>query len=281
MSQHFVADNDIALSNGETERAPTPRPVGGDHVDAVSELARSCKAILDSYLAYDFDALYMLPIIFCKLSQTSHHSLLSTHEPNPAVRTVYAAVVLLKLYVAASTPGEMMNIIKKDELQVQDYLSRLVQHFQRIMDRDSQIPHAKFLFVLQRLNERYTSLLRQDEKRQASRRMGVPVPSRMQGPGGMPGPAQGLHLLSEVAMGGAQGVAQAQAQAAAAAQQNGTPLPGPQGQGGAPWYPPGHPMSGMQAAAVPNGVAIDPMAYGQLNGQFAGFGRFSFFSTFS
>ena len=60
----------------------------------------------------------------------------------------------------------MMHIIKKDELDVEGYLAKLQHRFQAIMDRDSQIPHAKFLFVVQRLNERYMTILRDVEKRQ-------------------------------------------------------------------------------------------------------------------
>lgn len=56
----------VAPFNGDADRAPAQRIVGADHVDALGELARSCKSILDSYLDYDFDSLYMLPIIFCE-----------------------------------------------------------------------------------------------------------------------------------------------------------------------------------------------------------------------
>ncbi|KAF2093736.1 hypothetical protein NA57DRAFT_22150, partial [Rhizodiscina lignyota] len=213
--------------NGDADKAPAQRIISAEHVDALSELARSCKAILDSYLAYDFDSLYMLPIIF-------------------SVRTVYATVVLLKLYVAATTPGEMMSIIKKDELYVEVYLSRLQQRFQAIMDRDSQIPHAKFLFVVQRLNERYMTILRDVEKRQTKRQSGVPPPAKMLRSDAPPTQAEGLHLLSAVAMGGTP----AAPNGAPNQQTPGIPTPQSQGQTPQSWYPPNE-MPGVHPHGMP------------------------------
>lgn len=204
---------------------------------------------------------------------------------SPAVRTVYTTVVLLKLYVAATTPGEMMNIIKKDELRVESYLNRLQKHFQAIMDRDSQIPHAKFLFVIQRLNERYMTILRDVEKRgngDPEQQPRNPPPPKMLRTD-VPAPHQGLRLLSEVAMGGAPPMPHSAPASAASQQMRGLP-PGhgpphphhqpthPAQQQNGQWYPPQtpHPM-----AQVPIGMPIDPMAYGQYNGQFAGFGEFA------
>lgn len=166
----------------------------------------------------------------------------------------------------------MMNIIKKDELYVESYLAKLQQRFQDIMDRDSQIPHAKFLFVVQRLNERYMTILRDVEKRQTKRSLHVPPPAKMlKSDGPPPSQAGGLHLLSEVAMGGTPG-----AQNGAAHQQTPHGMPTPQSQGSQAqtpqaqgWYPPN------DMSTLPQGVAIDPMAYGQYNGQFAGFGKLS------
>jgi hypothetical protein len=72
-----------------------------------------------------------------------------------AVRVIYAVVVIIKLYIAATGPGDIASIIKRDELHIEQYLERLQSLFQTIMDKDKLSPHSKFLWVIQRLVERY------------------------------------------------------------------------------------------------------------------------------
>jgi len=162
--------------------------LGTHHVDALAACQTACRHILDDFIYLDFDILYSLPVIF-------------------SVRVVYTIVVLIKLYVAATTPGEMEAIIKKDELRVEEYLNTLEGLFSKVMDRDPLSPGGKFLFVVQRLKERYANIKMGEkavEKEVAAIKSGRAKGRKSAGnnpPAVPPGPNQGLQLLSEVAMG--------------------------------------------------------------------------------
>jgi hypothetical protein len=115
------------------------------------------------------------------------------------VRVLYAAVVIIKLYIAATAPGEISAIIKVEELKVEQHLEQLEHVFKTIMDRDKLSPHSKFLWVIQRLIDRYNGI-----KSGRTGRSTPPSARDMKQPANPAAPAQGLHLLSEVAMSGNQ-----------------------------------------------------------------------------
>lgn len=128
-----------------------------------------------------------------------------TNQLFKGVRAIYAIVCLMKMWVSVTSSGEVSSIIKKEDLQIEMYLERLVTMFNAIVSRDAQSPHGKFYFVAKRLQERFaqikegTSRSEQADSSEASRR---PSTDGLQPP-----PRQGstsqtpLHLLSEVAMG--------------------------------------------------------------------------------
>lgn len=245
---HNIEDFKAPFTEETFKSAASQAISGPTHVDALAACQAAIHDILDSFLACDFEVVYALPVIFCKF-QHVFASIIPNHKLTfLAVRAVYAAVVLIKLYVAATAPGEMSSVIKKEDLHVHDYLTRLLSVFNGVVERDSQSPHAKFVLVVQRMNERYLKMMREEneaaQSEQAPRHVKAEVPQ----------PAQGLHLLSEVAMGGAPNSGSHVAS-----------VQGPQGQSAtAGWYP----AVDMEAAAV------DPMY--QYGGQLAGLNNFDF-----
>lgn len=111
----------------------------------------------------------------------------------------------MKMWVSVSSSGEVSSIIKKEDLQIEVYLERLVTMFNAIVSRDAQSPHGKFYFVAKRLQERFaqikegTSRSEHAESSEESRRAsndGLQPSSRQTSTNQTP-----LHLLSEVAMG--------------------------------------------------------------------------------
>lgn len=111
----------------------------------------------------------------------------------------------MKMWVSVTSSGEVSSIIKKEDLQIEMYLERLVTMFNAIVSRDAQSPHGKFYFVAKRLQERFaqikegTSRSEQADSSEASRRPsndGPQPPARQGSTSQTP-----LHLLSEVAMG--------------------------------------------------------------------------------
>ncbi|KAF1990331.1 hypothetical protein K402DRAFT_410399 [Aulographum hederae CBS 113979] len=217
-----VEDFHAPFTEGSKPHQASQPILGTHHVDALGACQLACRHILDEFLGLDFHVLYALPIIF-------------------SVRVVYTLVVLIKLYVAATTPGEMESIIKKDELRVDSYLAALEHTFGAVMNRDPLSPSSKFLFVVQRLKDRYMSIKRGESGPAASRARahakkerakseqhgGHPKSARarsvtatqdMKPAMAPPTGAQGLQLLSEVAMGNSgNGASPPQAASASAA----------------------------------------------------------------
>lgn len=130
----------------------------------------------------------------------------------------------MKMWVSVTSSGEVSSIIKKEDLQIEMYLERLVTMFNAIVSRDAQSPHGKFYFVAKRLQERFaqikegTSRSEQADSSEASRRPsndGIQPSSRQGSTNQTP-----LHLLSEVAMGSSKsGSSQTQSHAHSQSQQ--------------------------------------------------------------
>lgn len=169
--------------------------------------------------------------------------------------------MLIKLYVAAATPGEMSSVIKKDELHVHEYLARLLSVFNGVVERDSQSPHAKFVLVVQRMNEQYLKMIREEGEAGGPGLAEQPLRNLKSE---VVQPAQGLQLLSEVAMGGAQGGAGGHGVGVQGGQQGQQGQQQHSQQPGA-WYP----------AVEMEATAVDPGMY-QYGGQLAGLDNFDF-----
>ncbi|KAF1809075.1 hypothetical protein P152DRAFT_461934 [Eremomyces bilateralis CBS 781.70] len=178
--------HEIALHNSDMDDFKIPLNVpesfkggysiaGPHHVDALERIQRAAQKELDIFLSLDVETIITLPVI-------------------SSVRIVYTTVVLIKLYVAATSSGEISQVIHKSELRIESYLLSILQLFQGIHDRNQGIPHGKFYLVIQRLNDRFISLKRSEDPRGH--------PQSRSGPSEPTPSSHGLQLLSEVAMSG-------------------------------------------------------------------------------
>jgi hypothetical protein len=139
----------------------------------------------------------------------------------------------------------MSTIIKIDELRVEEHLIQLQQLFKSILERDILSPHAKFLWVINRLIERYNGI-----KAKRTGNSTPPIPRDVKPISATANaPAQGLQLLSEVAMSNNQQANNDAANNARVmnAQGQNQPPPGWYHQGGGP--PPDH-MSNLPMEAT-------------------------------
>jgi hypothetical protein len=109
----------------------------------------------------------------------------------------------MKIWAAAKVSSKVGAIINPEELKLESYTDRLIALFADVVKRDPQTPHGKFLFVAQRLREKFSALKDplgasgsegevKGEPSHAAQGSGRPESSSNQTP---------LHLLSEVAMG--------------------------------------------------------------------------------
>ena len=274
-SQSNVEDFKAPFTEESFRTSAGQAVLGPEHVEALTACKAACRNILDTFLSYEQDTVYILPVIFCMFSTTRSDCL--TLTCCLAVRCIYAVVVLIKLYIAAKSPGEMCNIIKTDDLGVESYIERMYNLFKSFMERDSNSPHSKFLYVMERLQIRFTELQRGED---AVNGRGKPTLAQIAAgaQGSTPvtpstAQAQGLHLLSEAAMSGTQ-----PAPVAAPPQQQQPPPPQQQQQQQQPHHAPGqppqswyaHPQPGDMAAAAAAAAAaasapqlgLDPHGYG-------------------
>ncbi|KAF2668955.1 hypothetical protein BT63DRAFT_246462 [Microthyrium microscopicum] len=160
----------------ETFRAAVSQVVlGPSHVDALVQCQESCQNVVQTFLDIDIETIFMLPVIF-------------------SVRIIYAVVVLMKLYISATAPGEISNVINENDLNLEEHLEKLENSFARIRERDSLAPHTKFYFVIQRLFDHFRGIKSRAKNPKATTSCSAP-------PEGIHHQAQALHLLSEVAMG--------------------------------------------------------------------------------
>lgn len=143
-----------------------------------------------------------LPVIFCKWMHvllTNRSSLLT------GVRAIYAIVCLMKIWVTATSSGEVRSIIKEEDLKIESFTERLCAMLKAIVSRDAQSPHGKFYFVAKRLQERFAEIKEGSNKTVQSETDFAASQTPAQGP--IPASCQPsisqtpLHLLSEVAMG--------------------------------------------------------------------------------
>lgn len=169
--------------------------IGPAHIAALGECLTATHGILDTILNIKFDILLTLPVIFC-------------------VRAIYAIVCLMKMWVSVTSPSDMGNIIRKEDLRIEPYTDQLVQLFNTIVSRDAQSPHGKFYYVAKRLQEKFAQIKEgtgkcemssyypggsQEEEHCNTAPDQKPIPK----PRSKPNSATQtpLHLLSEVAMG--------------------------------------------------------------------------------
>ncbi|KAF2840991.1 hypothetical protein M501DRAFT_1002083 [Patellaria atrata CBS 101060] len=159
---------------------------GASHIAAISDCVSGCHGILDSYLALPCETIFTLPLIF-------------------SVRCIFSTVCLMKLWVAVTTPGEIGLVIKKEDLRLEYFFEALLRLFQQMVDKDSNCPHAKFLFISRMLKERFVQLKSPEGAREerSIRQQAIETQEilQRQSTGGAGTQQSPLHLLSEVAMG--------------------------------------------------------------------------------
>ncbi|KAF2404249.1 hypothetical protein EJ06DRAFT_486877 [Trichodelitschia bisporula] len=180
-SQNNVEDFKTPFTEETFKNSAGPSVLGPHHIQALTACQTSCHKILHTFLSLEIDVIYVLPVLFC-------------------VRCIYAMVVMIKLYMAASSE-DLANVIKKDDLRIEQYLGELEQRFQTIMSRDARSPHSKFFYVIRRLAEKYQNI-KQGKGGPLSRRATPPTGQEVRQAGNaVMQPAQGLDLLSQAAMG--------------------------------------------------------------------------------
>ena len=109
------------------------------------------------------------------------------------------------MWVSVTSSGEVSSIIKKEDLQIEVYIERLVTMFNAIISRDAQSPHGKFYYVAKRLQERFAQI--KEGTSRSEHADSSEASCRPSGDGPQPSSRQSstkqtpLHLLSEVAMG--------------------------------------------------------------------------------
>ncbi|KAI9704891.1 MAG: hypothetical protein M1836_006671 [Candelina mexicana] len=99
-------------------------------VNALSVCLISIHGVFDTFLAFDLDTTRTIPVFHF-------------------VRVAYAAVVLIKMYLVAATPGsELGKIFGLQDIKVEPYLDSLLDAFRAAADDDHSRPASKFLMVL-------------------------------------------------------------------------------------------------------------------------------------
>ncbi|KAM0332078.1 hypothetical protein ACHAQA_002348 [Verticillium albo-atrum] len=100
------------------------------HINAYSVCLASIHSIFDTYLGTDIPTIRCLPVF-------------------NFVRVSYALVVLIKIYFCAVAPGsELGPVMGRDDMKVDTYLTRLLEHFRAAAADDGSRPASKFLVVL-------------------------------------------------------------------------------------------------------------------------------------
>jgi len=64
----------------------------------------------------------------------------------------------MKMWVAVSTPGDINDFIKKEDLKIESYTERLIKLFDSIVHSDAQSPHGKFYYVAKRIQGKFAQI---------------------------------------------------------------------------------------------------------------------------
>ena len=132
--------HEIALNVDTPQEQNPDQPHGDQHLEApplpeaqVTALAsclESIDEIFSTFLSIDVDTIRVLPVMHF-------------------VRVAYAIAILIKVYFAATTPGNpFASIVNKDNMKVEQYLDDLLEKFKEIAKDEKSRPGSKFLMVL-------------------------------------------------------------------------------------------------------------------------------------
>lgn len=112
--------------NQQMEAPPLPEA----QVTALASCLESIDEIFSTFLSIDVDTIRVLPVMHF-------------------VRVAYAIAILIKVYFAATSPGNpFATIVDKDNMKVEQYLDDLLEKFKEIAKEEKSRPGSKFLMVL-------------------------------------------------------------------------------------------------------------------------------------
>lgn len=125
------------IDSGEKSDAgppPSPPPsynnLTAAHINALSACLTAIHGIFETFLGMSIAEIRCLPVF-------------------NYVRTAYATVVFIKMYLAVSAPGsELGRVIDRDNMKVEQHLEALLAKFRETAADDRSRPAAKFMLVL-------------------------------------------------------------------------------------------------------------------------------------
>ncbi|KAL9079404.1 MAG: hypothetical protein Q9157_001703 [Trypethelium eluteriae] len=161
-------------------------------INAITECQNGAFGILDSYCGMQWETVRSLPMFLY------------------FVRIVYAFVILLKLYFAATDPeSEIGKLIDPKRLRIEEYLDKVNDQIKPIATSETYRPYAKVLFILNKLREWYykhkeglpkdTTTTNAQEPARAHGTNDAPTQQQQQSAYSTQQPESGLQLLSSVA----------------------------------------------------------------------------------
>ena len=107
-------------------------------INAITQCQNSAIGILETYCSIDWETVRSLPMFLY------------------FVRIVYAFVILLKLYFAATDPeSEIGKLIDPNRLRIGEFLDKVAEQIKPISTSETYRPFAKVLFILGKLREWY------------------------------------------------------------------------------------------------------------------------------
>ncbi|KAI9692477.1 MAG: hypothetical protein M1822_006708 [Bathelium mastoideum] len=107
-------------------------------INAITECQNAAIGILETYCGIEWDKIRCIPMFLY------------------FVRIVYAFVILLKLYFAATDPeSEIGKLIDPKRLRIDEFLDRVHAQIRPISGSETYRPYAKALFILGKLGEWY------------------------------------------------------------------------------------------------------------------------------
>ncbi|KAF8249044.1 hypothetical protein K440DRAFT_231306 [Wilcoxina mikolae CBS 423.85] len=161
-------------------------PIAPYHLDSISACVGASQRLVDTFCTYSTEDLSCIPIIMY-------------------VRCGYACMILIKVSATAATPGnELGKVIDKDELRVEEYVSRALTLLAHSAKGDRNRTAAKFAMILIMLRSWYLRHLADLETRERQQDDDTPMlsagtPSTPPESQKAEAPPTPLHLLAEQA----------------------------------------------------------------------------------
>lgn len=112
------------------EQSMETPPLPEAQITALASCLESIDEMFSTFLSLEVDTIRVLPVMHF-------------------VRVAYSIAILMKLYFAATSPGNpLAAIVDKDNMKVEQYLDDLLEKFKDIAKDEKSRPGSKFLMVL-------------------------------------------------------------------------------------------------------------------------------------